>query len=229
MGFRGRIILIDDEIDLVSALAEYLTARGFDAVAAEGGYAYETLARAGPPDLVVLDLAMPGEDGRSLLTRIRDSSKVPIIIMTGSVQLLDRVLCLELGADDVVQKPVEPRELLARIEGIIARHSGERRELVRFEAATVDFKSALVMRDDGTSERLGIGEIMLLRAFLAHPNRLLTREAILDLAPAQERDALDRSVDPRITRLKRKLATEWIETRRGHGYVYAPPRDPASG
>lgn len=226
MRFRGRIILVDDEIDLASAFAEYLTARGFDAVAAEAAYAYDALAAAGAPDLVVLDLAMPGEGGRTLMARIRVKGDVPVIIMTGSADLLDRVLLLELGADDVVQKPVEPRELLARIEGILARRSGERRELIRFEAATVDLDAALVMRDDGTSERLGIGEIMLLRAFLAHPNRLLTRDEILDLAPAQDRDALDRSVDPRITRLKRKLVTEWIETRRGHGYVFAPPRNP---
>ena len=78
------------------------------------------------------------------------------------------------------------------------------------------------MRDDGSEERLGIGEVMLLRAFLAHPNKLLSRDDLLNLAPAQDRDALDRSIDPRVIRLKRKIATEWIQTRRGHGYIYAP-------
>jgi DNA-binding response OmpR family regulator len=224
----GRIILVDDEVDLASALAEYLTLRGYDAVAVEGGFAYDVAAAAHPPDLVVLDLAMPGELGRDLLERIRAQSDVPVIIHSGTADLLDRVLFLELGVEDVVPKPVSPRELLARIENVIARRSGSRRELIRFECTTVDLKAALVLHDDGTSERLGIGEIMLLKAFLSHPNHLLTREAILDIAPAQDRDALDRSVDSRVTRLKRKLATERIETRRGHGYVYIPPRDGTS-
>jgi DNA-binding response OmpR family regulator len=225
MGWNRRVILVDDEIDLVSAFAEYLNDRGFNAVVAEGAYAYDGIAAAHPPDVVVLDLTMPGENGRDLLMRIRAKSDVPIIVMSGSVQLLDRVLCLELGADDVVQKPVEPRELFARIQGLISRKSGKSVETIRFETTTVDLRAALVMHDDGTVERLGIGEITLLRAFLAHPHRLLTRDEILDFAPAQDHDALDRSVDPRIGRLKHKLATNWIETRRGHGYVYSPPRD----
>lgn len=222
MAVRGRIILVDDEVDLVTAFAEYLNDRGFSAVVAEGGYAYAGLAAVHPPDLVVLDLSMPGEDGRDLLMRIRAEGEVPVIVMTGSDQLIDRVLCLELGADDVVRKPVEPRELLARVQGLLERRSGARRDLVRFETATVDIKASLVMHDDGREERLGIGEIMLLRAFIANPNRLLTRDDILDLAPAQDRDALDRSIDPRVARLKRKLATDRIETRRGQGYIYSP-------
>lgn len=228
MGTFGRIILVDDEIDLATALAEYLNLRGYDAIAIAGSFAYDVAAATCPPDLVVLDLAMPGEQGRDLLERIKSLSNVPVIIHSGTADLIDRVLLLELGAADVVPKPVAPRELLARIENVLARSSGRRRELVRFETTTVDLKAALVLHDDGTSERLGIGEIMLLRAFLSHPGRLLTREAILDIAPAQDRDALDRSVDSRVTRLKRKLATERIETRRGHGYVYVPPREAES-
>jgi DNA-binding response OmpR family regulator len=224
MASRWRIIFVDDEIDLVSAFAEHLNDRGFDAVTAAGAYAYAALAKAQPPDLVVLDLSMPGEDGRSLLTRIRADGDTPVIVMTGSGELIDRVLCLELGADDIVRKPIEPRELAARIQGLLDRRGGTKRDLRRFERSTVDLQAALVMHDDGTEERLGIGEVMLLKAFLAHPHRLLSRDDILDLAPAQDRDALDRSVDPRVTRLKRKLATEWIETRRSHGYIFAPPR-----
>lgn len=222
MASRGRIVLIDDEIDLISGFAEYLVDRGFDAVAGAGAYAYDGLAAAGKPDLVVLDLAMPGENGRELLLRIRAESDVPVIIMTGRAELVDRVLCLEMGADDLVQKPVEPRELAARIHSLLARRRGGRQDLVRFESATVDLRAALVMHDDGSEERLGISEVMLLRLFLANPHKLLTRDDILDQAPAQDRDALDRSVDPRVARLKRKLGTEWIETRRGFGYVFVP-------
>ena len=223
MAWRGRVILVDDEADLVAAFAEYLDGHGFSTAIAQGAFEYDSIAARHPPDAVVLDLNMPGENGRDLLTRIRSGSDIPIIIMTGSGQLIDRVLCLELGADDVVLKPVEPRELLARIQGLISRRSGARDSVVRFETCAVDLRASLVMRDDGTEERLGIGEVTLLRAFLDHPHRLLTRDEILDLAPAQDRDALDRSVDPRIARLKRKLGTEWIATRRGQGYVYTPP------
>ncbi len=224
MASRGRIILVDDEPDLIEAFAEYLNDRGFEAHTVPGGYAYEALAGSRPPDLVVLDLAMPGENGRELLMRIRRAGDTPIIVMTASGELIDRVLCLEAGADDFVQKPVEPRELAARIQGLLNRRTGVKRDLVRLETATIDLNASLVMHDDGTEERLGIGEVMLLRAFLQHPNKLLSREDLLDLAPAQDRDALDRSIDPRVTRLKRKLATEWIQTRRGHGYIYLPMR-----
>ena len=222
MASRGRVVLVDDEPDLIEAFAEYLNDRGFEALTAPGGYAYEALAAARKPDLVVLDLSMPGESGRDLLMRIRRASDIPMIVMTASGELIDRVLCLEAGADDIVQKPIEPRELAARIQGLLNRRAGARQELIRFESATVDLNASLVMRDDGTEERLGIGEVMLLRAFLAHPNKLLSRDDLLNLAPAQDRDALDRSIDPRVIRLKRKIATEWIQTRRGHGYIYAP-------
>lgn len=222
MASRGRIFFIDDEIDLVAAYAEYLNDRGFEAVTAEGGYAYDSLVAAGKPDLVVLDLSMPGETGRDLLMRIRATDDVPVIILSGRAELVDRVLCLELGADDIVQKPVEPRELAARIQGLLARRRGSRQDLVRFERSTVDLRASLVMHDDGSEERLGISELILLKLFLANPHKLLTRDDILDQAPAQDRDALDRSVDPRVARLKRKVATDWIETRRGFGYVYVP-------
>jgi DNA-binding response OmpR family regulator len=227
MGWRGRVILVDDEVDLVSAFAEYLNDRGYAAAVAAGAYAYDGIAASHPPDLVVLDLNMPGENGRDLLMRIRAKSDVPIIVMSGVAQLLDRVLCLEMGADDIIQKPVEPRELFARIQGLTGRKSGKSADIMRFETTTADLKAALVMHDNGKVDRLGMGEVTLLRVFLAHPNRLMTRDEILDLAPAQDRDALDRSIDPRVTRLKRKLVTEWIETRRGQGYIFVPPR--ASG
>jgi DNA-binding response OmpR family regulator len=223
MASRGRIILVDDETDLISAFAEHLNDRGFDAVTAGSAYEYDRLAAATTPDLVVLDLSMPGESGRDLLSRIRTSCDISVIVMTGSTELVDQVLCLELGADDIVSKPIDPRELTARIQGLLQHKFGKQRETVRFEASTVDLKAFIVMHNDGTQERLGIGEVMLLKAFLANPYKLLTRDDLLDLAPAQDRDALHRSVDPRVTRLKRKLATEWIETRRGLGYAYCPP------
>lgn len=224
MASRGRVILVDDEVDLISAFAEYLNDRGYDASVAPGVFAFDGLAATRAPDLVVLDLDLPGENGRDLLDRIRAAGDTPVIVMTGRGELIDRVLCLEMGADDVVLKPVEPRELTARIEGLIARRRGRGADTIRLESVTVDLKAARVMRDDGGEDRLGIGEVMLLRAFLDRPHRLLTREDLLDLAPAQDRDALERSVDSRVARLKRKLETEWIETRRGLGYVYAPPR-----
>ena len=138
MASRGRVVLVDDEPDLIEAFAEYLNDRGFEALTAPGGYAYEALAAARKPDLVVLDLSMPGESGRDLLMRIRRASDIPMIVMTASGELIDRVLCLEAGADDFVQKPIEPRELAARIQGLLNRRAGARQELIRFERATVD-------------------------------------------------------------------------------------------
>ena len=159
MGMSDRIILVDDEVDLATALAEYLNLRGYDAIAVAGGFAYDVAAATHPPDLVVLDLAMPGEQGRDLLERIRSRSNVPVIIHSGTADLIDRVLLLELGAADVVPKPVAPRELLARIENVLARGSGVRRELVRFETTTVDLKAALVLRDDGAVVAVGFRKL----------------------------------------------------------------------
>jgi DNA-binding response OmpR family regulator len=175
---------------------------------------------------VVLDLHMPGESGRAILNRVRAAGDTPVIVMTASAELVERVLCLELGADDIVLKPIDPRELTARIQGLLDHKAGRKRETARFEAATVDLAAALVLRDDGVEERLGIGEVMLLRAFLANPHKVLTRDDLLELAPAQDRDAMRRSIDPRIARLKRKVGTAWIETRRGFGFVFAPPTRP---
>jgi DNA-binding response OmpR family regulator len=221
---RGRILLVDDEMDLASAFAEYLVDHGFDAVAVDGACAFDVVRSIAAPDCVVLDLAMPGEDGHSILRRFRADSDVPVIVMSATAGLLDRVLSLEMGADDVVAKPIEPRELMARIEGLLARRRSNLGALVRLDRVTVDLRAARVMRDDGTEERLGPGEVMLLKAFLGHPGKMLTREDLLDLAPAVDRDALERSIDARISRLKRKLETDWIETRRGVGYVFALPR-----
>ena len=228
MASRGRVILVDDEPDLIGAFAEYLNDRGFEALTAPGGYAYEAMAADRKPDLVVLDLSMPGESGRDLLMRIRRASDIPLIVMTASGELIDRVLCLEAGADDFVQKPVEPRELAARIQGLLNRRGGARRDLVRLEKATVDLNAALVMHDDGGEERLGIGEVMLLQGVPpANPNQASSpARTCSNLAPAQDRDALSiaRSIRGSLS-LKRKLATEWIQTRRGHGYIYAPASD----
>ena len=221
---RGRIVLVDDEMDLASAFAEYLVDHGFDAVAVDGGGAFDVARSKAAPDCVVLDLAMPGADGHTILRRFRADSDAPVIVMSATAGLLDRVLCLEMGADDVVAKPIEPRELMARIDGLLARRRGGAGALVRLDRVTVDLRAARVMRDDGSEERLGPGEVMLLKAFLDRPRDVITREDLLDLAPAVDRDALERSIDARVSRLKRKLDTDWIETRRGLGYVFSPSR-----
>ena len=228
MRSRGQIILVDDEPDLASAFAEYLCDRGFDALTAACGADFDRLSKGGMPDLVVLDLMMPHEDGSAILSRIRAKSDVPVIIMSSADGMIDRVLCLEMGADDMVSKPADPRELAARIEGLIARRRGRAGSLVRLESVTIDLRAARILRDNGGEEQLGPAEMMLLRAFLDHPHELMTREQLIEAAPAGDRDAFRRSIDPRIARLKRKLATGWIELRRGQGYIYAPPREQAA-
>lgn len=224
MTSAARLLIVDDERDLAEAFAEYLGDLGYDvAVALSAFELANALARHGP-DLVVLDVDLPGGNGLDLIRDGAIPDGTAVVILTGNPDGIDRVIGLELGADDYIQKPVDPRELAARIAGVLRRRQGRRRPLVVFETVSVDLAAARLLRENGGAERLSPGEISLVRAFAENPGRVLTREDLIELAPAETLDAFDRSIDSRIARLRRKLATETIRTVRGFGYVFDPPR-----
>lgn len=220
---RAEILIVDDEPDLAEAFGEYLSGLGHE-VATAGSVAEceRHLARSNV-DLIVLDLNMPGEKGLDYLGRLRRSSNVPVIVMTANSDVFDRVVGLELGADDFVVKPVHPQELASRISGLLDRFGVQQRMSVRLERVTVDLTAAKLLRPDGETERLGPGEVALLRYFVLHPRKLLSRETLMDEAPADSLDVNDRAIDTRIGRLRRKLDTDAIVTMRGRGYMFVPP------
>ena len=150
------------------------------------------------------------------------------ILICRPADLVDKVLALELGAADVVESPLNVRELAARVGGLLSRRGRGTQELIVLENATVDLRSAIVMHRSGTEEQLSPGQVALLRLFLASPRKVLTRDDIIAAAPAENADAFDRSIDSRIVRLRRKLDTETITTIRGTGYRFDPPTQRAT-
>jgi DNA-binding response OmpR family regulator len=223
MARRGRIAIVDDEPDWAEAVQEYLGDLGYEVDCLGAAWELEPYLARTRPDLVILDLGLPGEGGIDILIRMDLANDVAVLVLTGNPDPVDRVLGLELGADDYVQKPVELRELAARVAGILQRRLGRRRNLVVFEQASVDLVAARVLKTDGSTDRLSAGEVALIRVFADNPGKVLTREEIMEKAPAEDEEAFDRAIDSRIARLRRKLGTEAIRTVRGHGYVFDLP------
>jgi DNA-binding response OmpR family regulator len=217
------IILVDDETDLAEALAEYLEDLNYDTGIAAGGAALDRLLSQRTPDLLVLDLAMPGEGGRSILSRLKPGLSAPVVILTSDMDEMNRIICLDIGADDFVTKPVEPRELAARIGALLGRYGNAARRLLRFETCTADLGAARVLHDDGRVAKLQPGEIQLLLALAEGDGRPLSREQLIERAPAEDRHAFNRAIDKRIARLRRKLGTLRLKTVRGDGYLLELP------
>lgn len=228
MARRGRIVVLDDEPDWGDAVREYLTDLGYEVDCLRAAWELEPYLAREKPDLIILDVGLPGESGLDILIRTDLASDVAVLVLTGNPDPVDRVLGLELGAEDYVQKPVELRELAARVAGILQRRLGRRRSLVVFETASVDLVAARILKADGSTDRLSAGEVALIRVFAENPGRVLTREEIMERAPAEDEEAYDRAIDSRIARLRRKLDTEAIRTVRGHGYVFDLPTHAAA-
>lgn len=204
-------------------LEAYLVRRGYDIrVAGEAWEADAILAGEGA-DLAVVDLGTADGAGFDLLRRHGGEGGTPLIAVGGSGELVDRILALELGAADAVDRPLDGRELAARIGGLLARTGRHRPELLALEKATVDIRAAIVMHRSGEEEMLSPGQVALLRLFMANPHIVLSRDDIIAAAPAEASEAFDRSIDSRIVRLRRKLDTESIVTVRGTGYRFDPP------
>lgn len=230
------IAVVDDEPALRDTVADYLVRNGFLVSECDGGRALDQLMTERPVDLVVLDVNMPEEDGISIARRLRVRGGIGILLLTANSDSFDQVIGLEVGADDYVVKPFEPRILLARIRAVL-RRAREREPTiatmgrrVRFGRCVLDLDARKLFDDRGTAVALTAMEFDLLRAFAEHPNQVLSRDRILDLAHDREMEPFDRSVDSRIKRLRRKVENdpsrpEVLKTVHGAGYIFVPSRD----
>jgi DNA-binding response OmpR family regulator len=228
MAARSVIALVSVAEVVAGELADHLGRRGHDVRLARQPWEAETLLSAGGIDVVVVGDEVTQAEGRELLRRYGGqgggSERGPdFILICRPRDLVDKVLALELGAADVIESPLNVRELAARIGGLLMRRGRAAGELIVLENATVDLRSAMVMHRSGAEEQLSPGQVALLKLFLASPRKVLTRDDIIAAAPAENADAFDRSIDSRIVRLRRKLDTEAITTIRGAGYRFDPP------
>lgn len=226
------ILIVDDDRDIRTLLADYLETNGYRTHGAADGTAMWKLLDETKPDLIVLDLNMPGEDGLTLCRKLRAHSNLPVIMLTARSEPLDRILGLEMGADDYLPKPFEPRELLARIRSVLRRSNSmpsggmDKASQIRFSNWTLDLTARHLLNPDGVVIMLSGAEFRLLKVFLEHPNRVLNRDQLLNLTQGRDADPFDRSIDIQISRLRQKLGEDArvpqiIKTVRNGGYVLA--------
>jgi two-component system OmpR family response regulator len=233
METTGHILVVDDDRDIRLLVGDYLKKHGYRiSLAADGRQMREVLAGSGI-DLIVLDLMLPGEDGLSLCRDLRARSDLPVLMLTARTEPIDRVLGLEMGADDYLAKPFEPRELLARIRNILRRvralptvGAAEAAQGWRFAGWFLDARTRQLLSPEGVVVALSGAEYRLLEVFLTHPNRVLNRDQLMDLLRGRDAEPFDRSIDLRVSRLRQKLgdsarAPQLIKTLRNEGYVLA--------
>jgi DNA-binding response OmpR family regulator len=227
-----RVLVVDDDAGLRDLLSEYLVKQGFLVETARDGQEMDTRMAAVLPDLMVMDLMLPGEDGLSLTRRVKAQHNIPVIMLSARGEDIDRIVGLEVGADDYLAKPFNPRELLARIRAVMRRGGGEaavapeKDERARFGPFALDLAAQRLSRE-GEDIPLTQAEFTLLKVFVEHPNRALSRDQIMDWLKGFERDPFDRSIDVRVTRLRRKLEDDpanpvYIRTVWGQGYLFSP-------
>jgi two-component system, OmpR family, response regulator len=242
------IIIVDDEAPAREMVGDYLKMHGFSVTLCDGGSSLRKAIETTVPDLVVLDLNMPEEDGLSIIRDLKSRTDVPVIMLTATASPIDRVVGLELGADDYVAKPCELRELMARIRSVLRRSAPVRAQalvpdgaaarsaakdpLVRFGTKWLDLEAQALRDDEGNEHPLTASEFGLLKVFAANPKRVLSRERLLELANARDSEAFDRAVDLRIMRIRRKIESDptkpaVIRTIRGGGYLFSPSGDKA--
>jgi two-component system OmpR family response regulator len=223
------VLIVDDDPDIREGLAEVFRRAGFSATSAGDVPAMEKALAAKSADLIVLDLMMPGEDGLSACKRLSGKGRPPIIMLSALGDDADRIVGLEIGADDYLAKPCNPRELVARARAVLRRardaEGAPAGECVRFAGFRIDIARRELIDPDDVVIPLSAGEFRLLRAFVERPQRVLTREQLLDYAFDNDADVFDRAVDVQVSRLRRKLerpgGIEIIRTVRGEGYLFA--------
>lgn len=232
---NGHIYIVDDNRELLEVIGQYIGDNGYKTSIAKNGEELRALMRSGSPDLVVLDIMMPGEDGLSICRFLRETSEVPIIFLTALADDTDRIIGLEIGADDYLIKPFNPRELLARIRAVLRRTQSlppnklidlEVAKTIKFGDWTLDVRARVLIDNHDTSFLLSTAEFKLLSVFLLHPNVELSREKLVDLARGREAQLFDRSIDTLVNRLRNKIEKdiknpEYIKTVWGKGYIFA--------
>lgn len=240
MSKKEHIVVVDDDEDVRITLDDYLGNQGFQVTVLDRAAALRQLVEAGGTiDVAILDITMPGEDGLSLARFLRERTDVAIIMLTALGETVDRIVGLEVGADDYVAKPVDPRELLARIRAVLRRTAAPRaatvpedkqHKVVAIGHCQLDLDAHKLYDDDGREIPLKAMEFELLKAFAERPNRVLSRDQLLELAHHGGWEPFDRSIDTRIARIRRKVERDpgrpqVIKTMRGAGYVFSPPPD----
>lgn len=239
---KPQVLVVDDEPDIREMLAEYLSNHGYDVSTAEGGDAMRACLAKVKPDVVLLDVNMPGEDGLSLARYLRERCDVAIIMVTGADEVVDRVVGLEVGADDYITKPFDPRELRARVKSVLRRYqragaetdaastgATQESERVRiaFGRCLLDLDTRQLLDSGGSEIPITSMEYDLLKVFAERPNRVLSRDQLLNLTQNRDWDPFDRSIDIRIARLRKKVESDpdkpqVIKTVRGAGYLFVP-------
>jgi two-component system, OmpR family, response regulator len=234
MSDTGHILVVDDQKEICEVVQEYLSGEGYRVSVAHDGQGMRRVMSQTGIDLVILDLMLPGEDGLSLARSLREQSNVGIIILTGRGETVDRIIGLEMGADDYLPKPFHLRELLARVKSVLRRVSsrtkekpGPTRAKAKFAGWNLDLATRELMSPSGTEVRLTTGEFDLLAAFVNNANQVLSRDRLLDLARNREAGPFDRTIDVQVGRLRRKLEDDperptMIKTVRGTGYIFTP-------
>ena len=227
-----RLLLVDDEPDLREPLASYLERQGFAVRQAASAAEARSIIAQDVPDLVLLDIMMPGEDGLSLCRHLTEARSIPTIFLTARGEATDRIVGLEIGADDYVVKPVEPRELVARIRSVLRRAARgalpelQANEDFQFDGWRLDPLKRRLIAPDGAIVAISSVEFRLLMAFLEHPRQVLDRDRLLDMVQGREAHLFDRAVDNQVSRLRRKIEVDsrnpqLIQTVWGGGYMLA--------
>ena len=227
-----KILVVDDDADLRWMVNKYLSKYEFSVTLAEDGVKMREALDKETFDLAILDVNLPGEDGLSLAQYLRSNYQIGIIMLSAAAEVFDRIVGLEMGADDYVTKPFEPRELLARVKSVLRRAQGDTRantddnsKRVQFGDYSLDLESHQLLDKDNQSVSLTSMEFDLLKAFAENPNKVLNRDQLLSLSHNRDWDPFDRSIDIRITRLRRKIEAQpskpqIIKTVRGAGYIF---------
>ncbi|TLP45600.1 response regulator [Cohaesibacter sp. CAU 1516] len=229
----AHILVVDDHRDIRELLSKYLSKNGFRVSDADGGVKMRQVLKTAAIDLIVLDVMMPGEDGLTLCRHVRENENIPVILLTALGEETDRIVGLEIGADDYVSKPFSPRELLARIKSVLRRSQSmppeaqrtEEPELLRFDDWVLHVHQRELVSPKGVTVPLSAADYRLLVTFLKRPTMVLSRDQLLDLTSGRTAQIFDRSIDNQVSRLRKKIEEDpkvpkLIKTVRGGGYVF---------
>ena len=239
MNEKPHILVVDDHREIRDGLARFMGEHGFRVSTAPDGKGMRRVLEESRVDLIVLDLMLPGEDGLTLCRELRGKSNIPVVMLTAMGEETDRIVGLEMGADDYVAKPFNPRELVARVKAVLRRARSlpetvrpPDETVVRFENWALNIARRELEAADGTAVPLSTGEFNLLQVFVRHPGHVLSRDQLLDLTQGREAAPFDRSIDTQISRLRRKIEEDpkdpkIIKTVWGGGYVFTPKVEPA--